>query len=158
MLGGVLPEEAPMSPRREDPLELAQREIERLWRDLVYHRHPGAHFAEQPWTPPADVVVTQDSARVILELAGVPREGVKVRLQGRRLEVRGRRVPPQELRGAYYQRAEIYYGEFQRVIELPWEADAQGIEAVYRDGMLEIQIRAAAAAEPKDVPVQGKAS
>jgi len=147
-----------MAPRRDDPLLLAQLEIERLWRDLVYHRHPGAHFAEQPWTPAADVVVTQDSARVILELAGIPREAVKVRLQGRTLEVRGRRVPPQELRGAYYQRAEIYFGEFQRVIELPWEADEKGIEAVYRDGMLEIRIRAIAKTGPKDVPIQGSAS
>jgi HSP20 family molecular chaperone IbpA len=67
-------------------------------------------------------------------------------------------VPPQEVRGAYYQRAEIYYGEFQRVIELPWEADEKGIEAVYRDGMLEIRIQALAPAGPKDVPIQGSAS
>src|SRR5262245_66133644 len=99
-----------MSPGQTDPFELVQREVERLWRDLVYHRHPGAHFAEQPWTPPADVVVSQDSARVILELAGVPRESVKVRLQGRTLEVRGRRVPPQERRGAYAHAAGVYCG------------------------------------------------
>jgi HSP20 family protein len=142
-----------MPPRHDDPLELAQREIERLWRDLVYHRHPGAHFAEQPWAPPADVVVSPDSARVILELAGVPRDAVRVRLRGRMLEVGGRRVPPQEPQGAHYHRAEIYFGEFQRVIELPWEADEKSIEAIYRDGMLEIRIHAAATL-PKEVPIQ----
>ena len=37
-----------MVPPQDDPFALVQREVERLWRDLVYHRHPGAHFAEQP--------------------------------------------------------------------------------------------------------------
>lgn len=147
-----------MAPRRNDPFEIAQREVERLWRDLVYHRHPGSHFAEQPWVPPADVVVSENEVRVILELAGVPRERVRVRLVGRTLEVSGRRVPPHEPAGAHYHRAEIYFGEFQRVIELPWEADEKAIEAEYRDGLLEIRIHAAAPALPKDVPIQERAS
>ena len=98
----------------QDPYEIAQREIERLWRDLVYHRHPGTHFAEQPWVPPVDVVVTDDRARVIVELAGVPREAVRVRLKGRVLEISGRRLAPQSPQDAHYHRAEIYFGEFRR--------------------------------------------
>ena len=65
-----------------DPFEIAQREVERLWRDLVYHRLPSSHFSEQPWAPPTDVVVNDTSARVIVELAGVPRDNVHVRLRG----------------------------------------------------------------------------
>jgi HSP20 family protein len=140
----------------QDPYEIAQREIERLWRDLVYHRHPGTHFAEQPWVPPVDVVVTDDRARVIVELAGVPREGVRVRLNGRVLEISGRRLAPQSPQDAHYHRAEIYFGEFRREIELPWEADGAGVEAHFRDGMLEIRIHAAAAA-PTDIPIQERA-
>ncbi|HET9328853.1 MAG TPA: Hsp20/alpha crystallin family protein [Candidatus Eisenbacteria bacterium] len=141
-----------MSPEQNDPFELVQREVERLWRDLVYHRHPGAHFAQLPWAPPADVVVSEDSARVILELAGIPRDAVRVRLEGRMLIVSGRRVPPHELHGAHYHRAEIYFGTFERALELPWEADPNGIQAHYRDGMLEIRIRSAAG-RVKDVPI-----
>ena len=142
--------------RRNDPFEFAQREIERLWRDLVYHRHPASHFAEQSWSPPADVMVSEASARVILELAGIPREDVHVRLSGRVLEVSGRRSPPQEFAGGRYQRAEIYFGGFHRVIELPWEADERGVEAIYRNGMLEIRISAAHAAT-SDVPIEESA-
>ena len=135
-----------------DPFENMQREVERLWRDLVYHRHPAAHFAEQPWSPPADVVVSERSARVILELAGVPRESVRVLLRGNAIEISGRRVPPQELGDARYHRAEIYFGAFRRIVELPWEADDNSIEAFYRDGMLEVHVTAAVAA---DIPVRG---
>lgn len=137
-----------------DPFETAQREIERFWRDLVYRGHAHAHFEEQPWVPAADVVVAEHSARVILELAGVPRNSVRVRLQGRVLEVSGRRVPPQEPAGAHYHRAEIYFGEFRRLIELPWEADENGIEAHYRDGMLEITIQATVHEPSREVPIR----
>jgi len=137
-----------------DPFETAQREIERFWRDLVYRGHARAHFEEQPWVPAADVVVAEHHARVILELAGVPRDSVRVRLQGRVLEVSGRRVPPQEPAGAHYHRAEIYFGEFRRLIELPWEADEHGIEARYRDGMLEISIQATVRETAREVPIR----
>ena len=140
-----------------DPLENIQREVERLFHDLVYHRHPAAHFAEQPWVPPADLVVSEKTARVILELAGVPRENVRVRLRGRVLEVSGRRMPPQEPAGAHYHRAEIYFGDFSRVVELPWDADESSVSATYRDGMLEIRLRAVPVPTTTDVPVRESA-
>jgi HSP20 family protein len=143
-----------MSRTPPDPPENIQRQLERLFHDIVYHRHPSAHFAEQPWVPPADLVVSEQSARVILELAGVPRESVRVRLRGHVLEVNGRRLPPQEPAGAHYHRAEIYFGEFTRVIELPWEADESSVTATYRDGMLEIRLNAVPAPRPTDVPVR----
>ena len=137
-----------------DPLENIQRQFERLFHDLVYHRYPSAHFAEQSWVPPADLVVAGRSARVIVELAGVPRESVRVRLRGRALEVSGRRMPPQEPAGAHYHRAEIYFGDFSRTIDLPWDADERSVVATYRDGMLEIRIQAVAVPSPTDVPVR----
>ncbi len=140
-----------------DPLENLQREVERLFHDLVYHRHPSTHFAEQPWVPPADLVVAEKSARVIIELAGVPREQVRVRLRGRLLEVSGRRLAPQEPAGAHYHRAEIYFGEFTRVVELPWEADEASVSATYHDGMLEIRLQASPTRKPTDVPVRENA-
>lgn len=145
-----------MSRTPSDPLENIQREVERLFHDLVYRRHPSAHFAEQPWVPPADLVVTDRSARVIVELAGVPRENVRVRLRGNLLEVSGRRVALQETPGAHYHRAEIYFGEFKRTIELPWEADESTVEARYRNGMLEIHLKPVAAPSSTDVPIEQK--
>ena len=147
-----------MSQHSDDPFTLAQREVERLWRDLVYHRLPSTHFSEQPWQPPADVVVGPDRARVILELAGVPREQVRVRLHGRLLEVSGRRQSPTEPGGEHYHRAEIYFGEFKRTIELPWEADENTVETRYRNGMLEIHLKPVAAALPTEISIQQKQS
>jgi HSP20 family protein len=142
----------PQNPK--DPLQHLQREVERLFHDLVYHRHPATHFASPTWAPAADVVVSDRQARVILELAGVPRESVKVVLRGRTLEVSGRRQPPREVGESHYHRAEIFFGDFRRTIELPWDAEESSIVANYRDGMLEIEVSAIPAATPTRIPVR----
>ena len=91
-----------MSLDPEDTRQTLQRNVERLLRDLVYQRHHSTHFAEPEWSPAVDLVVGERSVRVIVELAGVPREHVRVRLQGRVLEISGHREPPHEPGGAHY--------------------------------------------------------
>src|SRR5437870_5159295 len=129
-----------MSFEPEDPRQTLQRNVERLLRDLVYQRHHSTHFSEPEWAPAVDLVVAEGSARVIVELAGVPREHVRVRLQSGSLEISGRREPPHEPGGAHYHLAEILFGEFRRIVQLPWDADPDHVEAQYRDGMLEIHL------------------
>ena len=84
----------------------------------------------------------------------MPRESVKVLLRGNVLEVSGRRSPPQEPAGTHYHRAEIYFGDFRRVVELPWEADETRVEAVYRDGMLEVRLKRAPEPERKEIEIE----
>jgi len=135
-----------MSQHDDDSLEGLQRKVERLFHSLVYQRQLSSHFAEPSWAPAADLIVGPQGARVIVELAGVPREQVRVTLRGRRLEVSGRREPPHESSvDAHYHRAEIFFGDFHRVIDLPWDADERTIAARYRDGLLEIDLKPVAA-------------
>ena len=143
-----------MTDKPRDPLEHLQREVERMFRDLVYRRHPISHFAEPAWSPPADLVVSAQDARVLVELAGVPRESIQVRLHGRLLEVSGRREAPRAPGDTHYHRAEIYFGEFRRVVELPWDADEKSIEASFKDGMLSIRLRRAPAPATRDIEIE----
>ena len=142
----------------EDPRETLQRSVERLLRNLVYQRHPASHFADPEWAPAVDLVVTGRSARVIVDLAGVPREQVRVRLHGKVLEISGHREPPHERGEAHYHLAEILFGDFKRSVELPWEADPERVEARYRDGMLEIHILPVATAGTRRIPVKRHSS
>lgn len=142
----------------EDPFKSLQREAERLFHDLVYRRHPASHFVDHPWAPSADLVVTKSAARVLFELAGVPRDSIGLRLVGRVLEVSGRRAPPQETPGANYHRAEIYFGEFRRLVELPWDADPGKVEAIYKEGMLEVRLKRVPAPERTEISIEGDAT
>jgi HSP20 family protein len=143
-----------MPDKPRDPLEHLQREVERLFHDLVYRRHPASHFAEPAWSPPADLVVSKQDARVLIELAGVPRESIQVRLRGRALEVSGRREAPRAPSDTHYHRAEIYFGEFRRAVELPWDADASSIEAQFKDGMLSIHLRRAPLPAAQEIEIE----
>lgn len=147
-----------MSRHDDDPMGQLQREVERLFHDLVYHRHPATHFAEAPWSPAADLVVSPKNARIMIELAGVPQSAVRVTLRGRTIEVSGGRQAPVEPAEAHYHRAEIYFGRFRRVIELPWEADPDQVTARFHHGMLEIELVPKAAPLRRDVPVGGQES
>ncbi len=138
----------------DDPRETLQRSVERLLHNIVYQRHPASHFTEPSWSPALDLMVSERSARVIVELAGVPRQNVRVRLQGRVLEISGRREAPHRVGGAHYHLAEIQFTDFRRAIELPWDADPDHIEATYRDGMLEIRLVPAHAEHPSEIPVE----
>ena len=141
--------------RTENPEETLQRELERLFHDLVYQRHPASHFADTAWEPPVDVMVSKDGARVVLELAGVRRENVRVRLCGRVLEIAGHRERLPENTEAHYHRAEIYFGDFRRVIELPWEVDAD-VQARFRDGLLEIHLNRARSHARTEIQVEAR--
>lgn len=143
-----------MPPESDDPIRQIQREVERIFRNLVYHRPLASHFCDPAWSPAADLVVSERSARVIVELAGVPRERIRVQLRGATLEISGRRNPPAPRSGNHYHRAEIWFGDFRRTVELPWVADENQVEARYRDGLLEIHLVAAAPAERTPVSIE----
>jgi HSP20 family protein len=140
--------------RTDDPNEVLQRQVEQLFHDLVYRRHPESHFTDAPWAPAADLDVSKDRARVLLELAGIARENVKVRLAGRVLEITGHRPRPTPSPDARYHRAEIFFGEFRRLIELPWDADADHVEARFRDGLLEVTLHRAPVASRTEIPIE----
>lgn len=139
----------------DDPFHRLQRDVERMLRNIVYHRNLGAHFGEPVWSPPTDLVVSATSAQVIVELAGVPRDQVRVQLLDNVLEISGtRRGPLRRQEGTHYHRAEIWFGDFRRTIELPWSADPDRVEAHYRDGMLEIELVPATTAQRTQIAVE----
>ena len=137
-----------------DPRFTLDREFARLFHDIVYNRHPASHFTDRAWAPPLDVMVSEQAIRVLVELAGVPREQIRVNLHGRMLEISGRRELPRPPDVSHFHRAEIIFGEFRRTIELPWEPREDSIQATYKDGFLEIQLSAAPAPQRRTIPIE----
>jgi HSP20 family protein len=142
-----------VSDHSRDPIERFQREVERLFHDLVYRRHPSSHFGQAPWQPPVDVMATEQRACVRVELPGVSSKDFGLSLNANVLRVRGVRRAPRDLPDADYHRAEIFYGPFERLVELPWRADPDHIEARYKDGLLEIQLVPLPEAAPSDISI-----
>ncbi len=93
-------------------------------------------FRPHVWRPPTDVYETETSVVVRVEIAGMRESDFSVSLEDRLLVIRGTRPDTSERR-AFHQ-MEIPFGEFSTEIDLPVVVDLEGIEAIYRDGFLQI--------------------
>jgi HSP20 family protein len=112
-------------------------DLERFFSNMPLWRRPSAVF-EKAWKPLCDVYECPEHFTVVVELAWVDEEKVEVTLHGRVLSIRGHRsrFRPPDMSNTYM--LEINYGDFERVLELPTDIDADATRAIYRKGLLEI--------------------
>jgi len=106
-----------------------------------------SQFAQtQAWAPAVNVYQVGNLLHVCLDLAGIDRDKIDVRIEPGRLTVSGvRQAPePSALQQDQAQPAgpmkiltmEIDYGAFQRVIQIPQQVDLQAVHSEYRQGVL----------------------
>lgn len=75
--------------------------------------------AEPCWEPPMDLIETEREIVAFVALPGVSPEDVEVTAGAGQLVLRGRRLPPIELRHAAIRRLELPQGCFERRVPLP---------------------------------------
>jgi len=91
------------------------------------------------WTPAVDLYETADRFVLSIELPGLTRDQIKIELQQDILTVRGERAVQHE-EGAQFHRVERGHGPFARSFSLPNPADADRVQAEFRDGVLTVVI------------------
>ena len=75
-----------------------------------------------------------------------------ISLQQNLLTVAGeRKVQPSD-KGSYY-RQERFSGEFRRAVTLPEDVDPDGVDARYRDGVLQISVRRRESTRPRQIQI-----
>jgi HSP20 family protein len=97
-------------------------------------------LAQPRWRPDADVYETEDSIRVIIDLAGIDEESVDVTLFEDALVVEGQRRLPAEARDAVYHAASIRQGPFQLALSFAVTLDRSRVEARYERGLLHVTL------------------
>ena len=109
------------------------------------------------WVPTTDVFAKGEDLVIRVSLSGVYPEDVDITLSNGVLTVSGeRRSDLDEDEVSFYVR-ERYYGAFRRSITLPAGIDEDDISADYDNGLLEITVRGAAAAEePRRIEIRDK--
>jgi HSP20 family protein len=112
-------------------------EIDELFADLWQVSHIGG--LRRGFRPQLDCFQTEDPATftVMMDIAGIDPERVRVTTSDRALVISGERRRD-ESGGRTYQQMEVEYGPFQRVIQLPEDADPANAEATYDKGLLRI--------------------
>ena len=104
-----------------------------------YHRYRPA----DTWLPAVDIYESRDDFYVVAELAGVDAEGIGISTDGCTLTITGERPGPQlpdDCTEVCVLVMEIERGSFERTVELPGQADVEGLRATFRCGVLWIRI------------------
>lgn len=140
------------TPTRNNDLVTFRSEVDRLFDSFF------APTETRPeWnmvTPPVDVEETKEAFHFRADLPGIKPADVKVTLSGDTLTIRGERKREEEKREGSLHRVERTYGMFERSFHLTTPVRRDGIEAKYRDGVLEVTVAKAEEAKLREVEVK----
>ena len=92
------------------------------------------------WRPPTDVYERSGKLIVLIEIAGMRDQDFQIVLQDTRLTVSGVRRNVQETGAVAYHQMEIPRGEFKTEVHVPWTIRREDVSAIYRDGLLRIEL------------------
>lgn len=138
---------------RWDPArELASMEIDRL--NNMFANFLGGEGLSRGWAPAVDIYETDNHEVVIkAELPEMKREDISVTFENNVLTLKGERKFENEVPRDRFQRFERFYGSFSRSFTLPATADAAGISASYKDGVLTVRVPQREEAKPKQIAI-----
>lgn len=93
---------------------------------------------EQTFIPPTEILSTDKSYILRLEIPGVLESDVEIEVKEDQLVVTGERKAKKISENEEYFRSERIYGKFTRAFSLPKNLKTEAIEAHYENGVLEI--------------------
>ncbi len=90
--------------------------------------------------PKVNTRETEENYHIEVELPGVKKENVDIKVDGNILTISGERNVREEVKDEDYHKVESRYGLFSRSFTLPERVDTSNIEAEFINGILEISI------------------
>ena len=103
--------------------------------------------------PAVDVLESKDSYLIYAELPGMKREDIIVEVKDGALVLSGEKKAERPAEGVELRHVERSGTRFARVFSLPETVRQDGIEASYRDGVLEIRVPKEEKAKPRQIEV-----
>ncbi len=130
-------------------------ELDRLQRDVLqaFDRQPAIRGAARGY-PALNVGATPGSLELFVFAPGLDPATLDVQIDKGVLTVAGERKAEAPAEKATRHVDERFAGRFRRVVTLPDDADPQGVEAKYRDGLVHLTIARRQAAQPRRITVQ----
>ncbi len=144
--------------RDQDPFQALQREMNRLFDDMLRGVPRSATPAELPAAAfPLDIDVKETPSEYVLtaDLPGIDQKDIEVTLDNDTLTIKGERKAEKTEKGETWQIMERSYGSFYRALALPFAADAAKVQASFEKGVLTIRVPkpTETAAAEKKIPI-----
>lgn len=103
---------------------------------------PDAAWGAAMWAPELETFLRDDQFVIRMDLPGLNKDEVNVEVTDDAVVIHGERQSTHEEDREGYYRTERSYGRFYREVPLPEGAEPETAKANYRDGVLEINVKA----------------
>ena len=108
---------------------------------------------ESDWIPEIDIVETEESLVLFVNLPGVPAENVNISLAGNSLEITAQYESLTLQTSVKVHKRERPSGRVHRIIALPLAVDNESAVAHAESGVFKIELKKASNLRPRQVPV-----
>jgi HSP20 family protein len=101
------------------------------------------------------VDIYEDAQKIVLKLEapGIDEKDLDIRVENHTLTVKGERKFDKEEKEENFHRIERRYGSFYRSFTLPSTVDTENVQANYNAGVLKLELKKKAEAQPKQIKV-----
>jgi HSP20 family protein len=134
-----------------DDLESIQNDMNRLFSERGNGR---LLRRNRPTYPLLNVWSSADGVIIDAELPGVDSKDVDVSVMGDELTLRGKVNMQEPRNGETWHRQERPSGEFVRTLQLPFRANAGGVKASYKNGLLRLTVPRSEEEKPRKIVVE----
>jgi HSP20 family protein len=134
----------------------AQALLQRLFPEALEYRLPDRDVVgiDADWVPTAEMVEMDTQINIQVELPGVEKENLSVKIKNNILWILGERPEDDSEKSKKYLCCERSYGNFARYIYLPDSADTDKVYSEYRNGLLKITFDKKKSVKPRDISIQ----
>ena len=127
-----------------------QNRMNSLFRDLNEGDSP---LTTASFVPAVDIYEDAQKVMLKLEVPGIDEKDLDVRVENNTLTVKGERKFENEEKEENFHRIERRYGSFYRAFTLPSTVDTENVKASYDAGVLKLELKKKAEAQPKQIKI-----
>jgi HSP20 family protein len=106
------------------------------------------------FVPAVDIYEDPHKVMLKLEVPGIRKEDMDIRLENQTLTIKGERKFEQSEKEENYHRIERRFGSFVRSFSLPVTVDTAKVQASYDNGVLSVTLPKKEAAKPKQIQIE----
>ncbi|MEX0802066.1 MAG: Hsp20/alpha crystallin family protein [Candidatus Binatia bacterium] len=136
-----------------DGLNKVQSRINDLFDDSFGRSWANGTTRSEGWYPAVDILESKEAYLLRAELPGMTKEDFNLEVKDGTLTLTGERKAVKPADGVEYRSVERVNGKFVRSFTLPETVKHDGIQATYKDGILEIHIPKAEEAKPRQIDI-----
>ncbi|HEY6487706.1 MAG: Hsp20/alpha crystallin family protein [Terracidiphilus sp.] len=144
-----------MAITRWDPFRdvfVLQNRVNSLFRDF---NEGETALTTASFAPAVDIYEDPQKVVLKLEVPGLEEKDIDVRVENHTLTVKGERKFEKEEKEENFHRIERRYGSFYRAFTLPSTVDTENVGATYDAGVLKLELKKKAEAQPRQIKVSG---